>query len=230
MSTNENLEQYLHMFSHELRGPLTAATGSIQLFTENHPELSEDKYIRGLQNDLKYMGELVSDFTRFFSKRKCQKTLINMDAFLKECVLSFAASVTNDDPAFTSEIRLDHVMCLGDRIQLREVLFNLFQNAREATSHTGSICIRAYRERDHVIISVSDTGCGISDEQLTHIYEPFVTYKGNGCGLGLSICRQIIDMHQGSLSVHSSVGEGTTFRITLPTENEGKQKTADQPA
>lgn len=222
MSTNENLEQYLHMFSHELRGPLTTASGSIQLFTENHPELSEDKYIRGLQDDLKYMGELISDFTRFFSRRKCHKAPIHMDSFLKECVLSFAASVTDDDPVLTSEIRLDHVICLGDRVQLREVLLNLFQNAREATSRPGYICIRAYKKPDHVIISVSDTGCGISSEQLTHIYEPFVTYKENGCGLGLSICRQIIDMHQGSLSVDSSVGEGTTFWITLPTEKECK--------
>jgi len=77
--------------------------------------------------------------------------------------------------------------------------------------------LEALANENFITIVVRDTGCGITEEQLPTIFEPFVTYKKNGSGLGLAICDKIIKAHGGSISVESTINVGTTFTLTLPT-------------
>jgi signal transduction histidine kinase len=114
---------------------------------------------------------------------------------------------------------------LVDSHQIRQVLFNLLINARQAIGRgAGRITIEASaRANDTVSITIRDTGCGIPAENLKSIFEPFVTTKngqGNdgrsGVGLGLAVCRDIIEENRGTILVESEVGTGTSFHITLP--------------
>ncbi|MEO5561190.1 MAG: GAF domain-containing protein [Dokdonella sp.] len=108
------------------------------------------------------------------------------------------------------------VQCLP--FQLKQVFLNLLVNAGHATERRGTITIRTGREREHVWISIADTGSGIDPSHMNRIFEPFFTTKpvGTGTGLGLSVSYSIIQKHAGTIEVASDLGEGTTFTIRLP--------------
>jgi len=105
----------------------------------------------------------------------------------------------------------------GHEFELREALTNLILNAVDAMPGNGAITVRCRREDAHVIIEVSDTGTGMTPEVSKHCFEPFFSTKGaQGTGLGLSMVYGIVQRHNGTISVESKVGKGTTFRIMLP--------------
>jgi len=109
--------------------------------------------------------------------------------------------------------------------QINQVLLNLLVNAGHAITEKGTIIIRSWQEKDAVCIAVSDTGCGVPAENLSHLFEPFFTTKevGKGTGLGLSISYDIVEKHGGEILVSSEVGKGTTFTIRLPVQGLSKK-------
>ncbi len=102
--------------------------------------------------------------------------------------------------------------------QLNQVFMNLLVNAGHAIEQQGEIVIRTWKKDESAFVSVSDTGCGIPKEHLPKIFEPFFTTKdvGKGTGLGLSIAYEIVQRHNGEITVHSEVGKGTTFTVRIP--------------
>jgi signal transduction histidine kinase len=105
-------------------------------------------------------------------------------------------------------------------LQLRQALINLLTNAVQAIEQDGSITISAKQspEDKSCVIAVEDTGVGIEPDALDKVFEPLYTTKAVKTGLGLSICKQIIEKHQGNISVKSQVGQGTIVTIVLPKE------------
>lgn len=104
--------------------------------------------------------------------------------------------------------------------QLNQVWMNLLVNAAQAVKDSGEVRISTKREDQQVIVTISDTGCGIPTEHLTRIFEPFFTTKpvGEGTGLGLSVTYSIIERHKGAISVKSCPGQGTSFTVSLPVD------------
>ncbi len=116
-------------------------------------------------------------------------------------------------------------LTLGDPDQLQQLFLNLFNNSLEAIENSGILSVQLSRstgpdltEGDFLTIEVSDTGCGIPPEKLSRIFQPFFTSRssGGGSGLGLSVSKEIVEQHRGTISVTSRVGEGTRFVILLP--------------
>lgn len=105
-----------------------------------------------------------------------------------------------------------------DRIQIQQVALNLIRNAVEAMEESTlrDLTIGVAREQDMALFSVADTGAGISPEVAERLFQPFVTSKTSGMGVGLSICRTIIEAHGGRISTHPNNGGGTVFQFTLP--------------
>ncbi|MDK9718635.1 MAG: ATP-binding protein, partial [Trichlorobacter sp.] len=106
--------------------------------------------------------------------------------------------------------------CLIDAEKIRQALLNLLKNALEALPLGGTICITINHDAHDSLITVSDSGHGIPNQDLPLIFEPFFTRKGAGTGLGLSITRQIIEEHGGAINVSSEPVHGTSFMIRLP--------------
>jgi two-component system sensor histidine kinase BaeS len=108
----------------------------------------------------------------------------------------------------------------GDPVWLQEAFGNLLDNAIRFTPNGGSISVQTYSEGQQAVIEFKDTGAGISNEALPHIFERFwrqdEAHSTPGFGLGLSIALKIIEMHDGRIEVESTVGEGSTFKILLP--------------
>ena len=105
--------------------------------------------------------------------------------------------------------------------QLSQVFMNLLVNASQAIDDFGEIEIRTWEESGHVHLTISDTGCGIPESQLSRVFEPFFTTKeiGKGTGLGLSIAYDVVKKHNGEIEAMSTVGKGTTFAVRIPVEN-----------
>jgi signal transduction histidine kinase len=105
---------------------------------------------------------------------------------------------------------------LGDPQRLKQVLLNLCRNAIEAMPAGGLLTLRARCQDGEVVLEVSDTGVGIPADALERVFEPFYTTKEAGTGLGLAVCRRIVEAHGGRLSVRSQPDRGTTIQVHLP--------------
>ena len=103
-----------------------------------------------------------------------------------------------------------------DAGQLQQVLVNLIKNAMQAMTRGGTLKLQTGQGTEGVWVSVTDTGGGIPEEQINRIFEPFYTTKKKGTGLGLMIVQRIVRAHEGKIEIESRVGQGTTFRIWLP--------------
>jgi CheY-like chemotaxis protein len=116
--------------------------------------------------------------------------------------------------------------------ELREALLNIIFNAVDSMPQGGKLTVKAWQEENQVVLSIADTGAGIQDEMKTKIFDPFFTTKGSeGMGLGLSITYGIITRHGGSIEVDSILGQGSTFYVKLPVEDEEMEQkfTPDSP-
>ena len=227
MTFDKDIEFILSKFSHEIRNPLTTLYSTVQLIEMKHPEVTEFQYWSVLNHDIEYMNQLLDDFSNFAKSERLNLETFELRPFLEKLSLSFAASIANSEVEYTSKIDSHTPKIIGDKTKLQEVFLNLLKNAYDASKPDKTIFFHAESRGEHVVITVSDTGCGIEEEQLKNIFEPFVTYKKQGTGLGLAICEHIVKAHGGTITVQSAPCVGTTFAVTLPTKQEGYNKTAE---
>jgi signal transduction histidine kinase len=115
---------------------------------------------------------------------------------------------------------------LGDRVQLQQVLINLVINGIQAMADIGDdpreLLIESHRDKDgHVVVAVQDSGPGIDPENVNRLFDPFFTTKADGMGMGLSICRSIIEAHGGQVWASNNAGHGAVFQLSLPSIDEG---------
>ena len=210
------MDYMISKFSHEIRNPLTSLNSSIQLIESQHPEVRDFKYWTSINSAIRYIRDLLDDFSHFTKSESLNCDSFSLRTLIEEVSLSFAATIANSDVEYTSKIDPAITNMIGDKTKLQEVLRNLLKNAFDAASPDKTIYLDASKKGSEVVLTIKDTGCGMSKEQLQNIFEPFVTYKKDGTGLGLAICKNIIDAHGGCISVKSTLNKGTTFQITLP--------------
>ncbi len=216
MTFQPEIEFLLSKFSHEIRNPLTTLYSTVQLIEMQHPEVREFRHLSSMTDDIEYMNQLLDELSNYAKSERINAEMFDMRLLLEKVCLSFAASIAQSDIEFTSKIEPEITLYLGDETKLREVLINILKNAYEASQPNHTIYLDASVHENNLVISIQDTGCGISEEQLTTIFDPFVTTKKEGTGLGLAICDHVIKAHGGSISVTSTLSVGTTFCITLP--------------
>ena len=156
---------------------------------------------------------IVSDLLEFARQRDPVMTDVDTSALLDE-VLAVLPAPTG--------IRVDRepssgpVVAVADRDMLRQVLLNLIGNAYQAMPDGGTINVSVADDGHSAKMRIADTGAGMTDEVRAKLFEPFFTTKARGVGLGLAVCKRIIDLHAGSIAVESAVGSGSTFTVTLP--------------
>ena len=219
MTFQPEIEFFLSKFSHELRNPLTTLYSTLQLIESQHPEVKDFRHWSGMTDDITYMNRLLDELSSFAKSERLLAEPFDFSLLLERVSLSFAASIAQSDVEYTSKIVPDIHSFVGDKVKLEEVLRNLLKNAYEASLPSGTICLDVSATEQTIVLTIKDTGCGMSEEQLQAIFEPFVTYKNGGSGLGLPICKHIVEAHGGTIDVTSLLGSGTTFCVTLPVPN-----------
>jgi signal transduction histidine kinase len=146
---------------------------------------------------------------------------VNLNAILTDTAEDMQAAIEHKNLKFIKEIPKKLPKILGDQYRLSQILKNLLENAVKFTDY-GSITLRAESKSDHILISVEDTGIGISPDETNKIFTKFYqAYTGDdrrneGTGLGLFICKEIIKKHKGEIWAESQIGKGSTFTIQLP--------------
>jgi len=108
------------------------------------------------------------------------------------------------------------LVCKADEGMLKQVILNLFINARQAMSDGGELLIRTARRNKDAVIQISDTGSGIAPDKLPNIFDAYYSSRPQGSGLGLPTAKKIVEAHNGTISVDSELGKGTSFTIKLP--------------
>lgn len=215
----QNHRNTISTISHEIRNPLTLIFSALQVMEVQNPEVKELSHWNHVVNDVKYIIQLLEELSTFNNSNSLYYSMFSMEQLLKDVAVSFAISLdTNDtDIEFSSSIPDSIGSFSGDKVKLQEVFLNLLKNAEEAISDSGSIRLTASRSEEWITITCEDTGCGLTEEQQDYIFQPFVTYnKPGGTGLGLPLCRKIIEAHEGTLTVSSTPQKPTVFTIQLP--------------
>lgn len=214
----DNHHETVSTIAHEIRNPLTLISSSLQVMEIQHPEVKEFPHWKQTTEDVEFVCQLLAQLSTFNNGDTLHYSVFSIERLLKNIAVSFAISLDSEDSdvEFTSEIPSGLGDFTGDKIKLEEVFLNLLRNAKESITGEGLIQFSANRDKDTLTIKCKDTGCGISDDIIDYIFEPFKTYKEGGTGLGLSLSKRIIESHGGSISVESKVDEGSTFTIKLP--------------
>lgn len=214
----DNHHETVSTIAHEIRNPLTLISSSLQVMEIQHPEVKDFPHWNQTAEDVKFMCQLLNELSTFNNGDTLRYSVFSIERLLKNIAVSFAISLDceDSDVEFTSEIPSNLGDFTGDKVKLEEVFLNLLKNARESITDEGLIKFSANRDKATLTIQCQDTGCGISDEIIDYIFEPFKTYKEGGTGLGLSLSKRIIESHGGSISVESKLDEGSTFTIKLP--------------
>jgi two-component system sensor kinase FixL len=216
--------------AHELNQPLGAIAnytrGCRRLLAKPDPE-AVAKAIEVLDKTAEQAlraGQIIRSLREFVTRGETERRLEPVARLIEEA--SALALVGAREQGLVARVRVAPGLkaVWADRVQVQQVLVNLMRNAREAMqqSERPEIAVEAHAlGRDLVEITVSDTGPGIADEVADRLFQPFVTTKAGGMGVGLSICRSIIEAHGGRLTVARNAAGGATFRLTLATAPEG---------
>lgn len=210
--------------THEIRNPLTLIYSTLQIIEAAHPEVHTFRHWDALHEDISYTVRLLADLSDYNHSFTLRRAALDTESFLKKLVLTFAAASADSSVSFTSRIAPGLPWIRADATKLKEVLLNLLKNAAEAIPADRPGIIRLDAETiippdtasTMLRIRIQDNGCGIPIERQEDIFQPFVTYKSGGTGLGLPLSKQVIEAHGGSLLLDSSADKGTTFTILLP--------------
>jgi two-component system, sporulation sensor kinase E len=208
--------------AHEIGNPLNSLNIHLQLMErkvrtlqgETRRELEES--IEIARAEISRLDSIVTQFLRAIRPTRPQLQPENINAIIEEAVRFFAPEIKDRDIVVEQELRSDLPMLELDRDQMKQALYNVIKNSLEAMNRRGILRIRSDMDETHVLIRFSDTGGGISAENLSHVYEPYFTTKSTGSGLGLLIVRRIVREHGGELSIQSTDGRGLTLTIRLP--------------
>src|SRR5579871_756968 len=209
--------------AHELNQPLSAITsylrGAATLLKAE--QVDKDRVREAMDRSADQAlraGDIIKRLREFVAKGETQQTLENPGILLEEAAA--LALVGAREQGVHVSLRCDRELpdIMADKVQIQQVAHNLIRNAVEAMETTSrrDLTIAVMRRDDVALFSVVDTGTGISPEIAQHLFQPFVTSKANGMGVGLSICRTIIEAHGGRITATPNGGGGTVFEFTIP--------------
>jgi signal transduction histidine kinase len=201
---------------HELRNPLGVLTNSLYLVRTAVASGDREKVNRHLATAEREIGAaavIVEGLLDFARQSEPDPDVFDLDDLVDESL-----GVAAPPPGIEVSRRgLDEIGGVrADRQQLRQVLLNLLTNAYAAMNGAGTLTVEAVPDADGVEIRVTDSGVGMDEETVNHIFDPFYTRKAKGIGLGLAVSRRIVEAHGGTIAARSEPGEGTTFVIGLP--------------
>jgi signal transduction histidine kinase len=209
--------------AHEIRNPLNAISMASQRLQREYLPREQDKgqefgRLTGvIRDEIRRLNVIIEDFLTFSRSRRLELREFSLTEVVQKLVRLMGEEASARGIALSVKSMQDALMVPMDVDKLQQALINIIKNAIESIEGTGSIDIAVERQAgDRAVIRVSDTGSGLAPEEVGKIFDPDYTTKEKGLGLGLPIAHEIIRGHGGTIRVQSSIGQGTTFEISLP--------------
>ncbi|MGA1823954.1 MAG: PAS domain S-box protein [bacterium] len=208
--------------AHEINNPLQGMLIHLDIIKENLPEHFKEfesyDFIKDNINKIKFIVSQLFDVYRDSEK---SKSLVNINNLIKKVISLINHQISMKGIQLELNLKKELPKIKAWQQQLHQVLLNLLLNASDSIEKNGTITVSTFMENNFFTIRIEDTGKGIDDTILEHIFDPFFSTKGkSGVGLGLFVCQGFIQNHKGNISVQSEVGRGSIFTITLPMDNE----------
>ncbi|MGG1550982.1 sensor histidine kinase [Paenibacillus ferrarius] len=221
-------QDFVSSVSHEIQSPLTSISGFTKAL--KHKKISEEnrlRYLTIIEEESERLSRLGQNLLQLSYLQQEQHPLkvstYRLDEQLRRVVITLEPLWTAKE--ILMDVELEAIAIRADQDQLDQVWINLLNNAIKFTAPNGTIRIQSMGKMQHNIVSITDSGIGIPEEELINVFKPFHkvdkarSHSVGGNGLGLSIVKKIIDMHSGEIHVSSSLGNGTTFTVSLPRES-----------
>lgn len=203
--------------AHEIRNPLTGIKGLVHLLSEKHTDAEDQYYFSVINEEINRINEIVSEFL-ILGKPTAQKNeIIDLQDIIKTINPLIYSEANLFQVTYETFLPEEAIFVQCSKDQMKQVILNITKNAFESMETGGNLQIRLIPLGKECNISISDTGKGIPNEQLEKIFQPFFTSKDTGTGLGLVVCRRIIQSFGGKICITSKIGKGTKVDILLPT-------------
>jgi signal transduction histidine kinase len=211
------------MVGHDLRNPLQAIITGVYLGRKGYESLPPEyakvaeehglvKWLSLVEGEIEYMDKIVSDLQDYAVPLKPDLSQVNIAQLLKD-----ALSKTQIPSNVNLSVHVDEgLQLMIDPGLMKRVFSNLIANAVQAMPEGGELTIDVSKSDEEALVSFHDTGVGIPQEDFSKLFSPFFTTKAKGQGLGLPVCKRLVEAHGGEITVESRLGEGTTFTVTLP--------------
>lgn len=207
--------------AHELRNPLATIGMAIKNIEKkaNNPEL--DRHLRNIEKKVAESDQIINNLLFYSRIKPPHHETVHITKVVDECVDMVLSQSKKELTIATELTSLMNTTIKADPLQLKEVFCNILNNACDALSENGGkVEISGTDEGDFIKLFVRDNGMGIDQDDLDKVFNPFFTTKAKGTGLGLAVCRQIIDSHGGEVLLNSELGSGTAVALHLPKSND----------
>lgn len=219
-----NIDAITGSFIHEIRQPLAAiaanSSAALRFLEMSQPDLEEVRLSLNRIVSVVHRADEVLDSLRGLFQRLDRPRPTNVNEIILEVLETMAAELSHHDVLPLLELTSPLPLAAGNKAQLRQVIINLIRNVIEAMDSINErkrlLLVRSDRRDGKIVVSVEDSGPGIDSKMSERIFEAFVTTKSHGMGLGLAICRLIVQHHSGELNVSSDGKSGAVFQLTLP--------------
>ncbi|EDP74418.1 sensor histidine kinase HpkA [Hydrogenivirga sp. 128-5-R1-1] len=218
-------KDFVSNVSHELKTPIAVLKGVIETLEAEENDKGKKKFISMAQKRINQMNTLINDLliiARLESKEdKIIKTNINLKRFIDQIYEDLSHLTQEKNVKFYNKVN-ENFKIYGDEKKLSILLKNLIENAIKYNKENGKVEVKGFLDKDYTVIEVKDTGIGIPKEALPLIFERFYRVDKSrsrnvgGTGLGLSIVKHIAEAHKGKVSVESTLGKGSSFKVYLP--------------
>jgi signal transduction histidine kinase len=219
-----SLDELTASFAHEIRNPIAAARSLVQQMGEDPISTENVEYARVALDELARVERSVSHLLKFAKEEDYHFENVNLASVLDGALLQMRAKL-EANAVTVSRSYLNGPVVRADADKLRQVFSNILDNAIDAMAEVKSerrieLAIQSMASQNGRsamgMVRLRDNGCGIPEDRITKIFNPFYTSKTNGTGLGLGIAKKVLDAHRGIIEVSSHAGEGTEFRILVP--------------
>lgn len=212
--------------AHEINQPLAAVVNNANAglrWLSNRPPNTEEvrAALTRIASDGERGGSIIESIRAMLKKGVRERSKINLNELIRDVTRLTQGQFQRHGVSIRSDLADDLPSVLADPIQLQQVILNLFMNAAEAmvsiSDRERLVCVRSEKhDGGGALITVEDSGPGVEPEDAKRIFEAFFTTKAEGMGMGLSICRSIVESHGGRITVAKAVPQGTVFQVTLP--------------
>jgi PAS domain S-box-containing protein len=222
-----SIGQLTASIAHEVNQPIGAtvanAQAALRWLDRPTPELDEAKQALGrIVRDGARAGAVVDGIRRLIRRTPLRDDLVDINAAVSAVIVLARSEATKNDVSVRMDLAEGLPLVQGDRVEFQQVILNLTINAVEAMSGVEGereLLIRTgENEAGEIVVSVSDSGPGVAPATIEHLFKAFFTTKANGLGLGLSICRSIVEAHGGRLWASANTPRGAAFQFTLPSQ------------
>jgi signal transduction histidine kinase len=230
----EELSKLTGGLAHEIKNPLSTIKLTLDLVGEELEELASTqseqmrskkntrelqrarRQIAVIQKEANRLEQILEDFLHYIGRTELRFVSIDINELIGDMVDFYSPQALSHSVTIHQGLYSEPLICKVDADMLKQVLLNLFINAQQAMTSNGELMIRTDRQKNDAIIQISDTGRGIEPDRLPHIFDAYFSSRSNGSGLGLPTARKIVEAHNGTITVDSELGKGTSFTIKLP--------------